>query len=141
MFVHRGCGGALVVDVTSAYRLISPSISIGNGSLVIGVTELRESSGKIPPSFLCTKCSTVVEDVAKDVEVRCMICGDFHPVDEMKGSRQLSNICDSCVSYIKGEKTPVPARLSKTLTYLNLKGSEVKFYKLSDVLKKSISVS
>lgn len=141
MFTHRKCGGALVLDLSGSFKLISPSISIGNGSLVVGVTELREGSDKTSPAFLCTKCGENVEDIEKDVLALCMICQEYHPVSEMKSSRQLANLCATCLSYAKEEKTPVPEKLTRTLKYLNFKGSEMKFYKLLDILKKPVNIS
>jgi hypothetical protein len=137
MFVHKTCGSRLIADVTGMFRLISPSIGIGNGVFTVGVLELREASdGNGPLSFVCPKCGEIEDN--KEVRVHCIVCGEDKPVDVMKSSRQIPSICSECLDYAKGEKE-APLKLRKTLQYINLRGTDMRFFKFSDMLKKPIS--
>ncbi len=137
MFVHKSCGNRLIADVSGMFKLVSPSIGVGNGVFTVGVLELREiPEGNSPLVFLCPKCGEVKDN--KEVRVHCIVCSEDKPLDVMKCSKQIANICSECLEYAKGEKE-APLKIRKVLQYINLRGTDMRFYKLSEMMKKPVS--
>ena len=144
VFTHKGCGGSFSVEILKVFTWRSPSISLTEDGLKIGVSEFRANPNRKSggPSFVCDKCEEVVAfaDMKKEAEMTCQLCQEEFPVEEMGRCRQLQCVCESCQKVLTGNKQATSPVVQKAIQYIFLGiNSDIKFTKITDILSKPVN--
>ena len=102
---HKGCGGQLLLDVTGAVALLTPSFNFRVDSTGIGTVELskRGKSAPIGQLFMCSKCSQPTKQ--SEMEGQCIVCRKYLPVSKLNITSAVPLICTDCLEQM-GETPP-----------------------------------
>lgn len=102
---HKGCGGQLLLDITGAVALLTPSFNFRVESTGIGTVELskRENSVPIGQLFMCSKCSQPTKQL--EMEGQCIVCRKYQPVSKLNITSAVPLICTDCLEQM-GETPP-----------------------------------
>lgn len=143
-FTHgTKCRGSIVLDLSGLFTFKSPSISIGETGISIGVTEVQ-SRVNSRPKFVCQKCNEEfpMDGALDTVKGKCSVCGEQYLVRTMWTCRELSTVCDSCKEYVGKESLAgAPHKVAEALRYLLLpEADKIKFWRLTEVFKMKISI-
>lgn len=133
-FVHKDCGGDLLVDLSDNFVLIAPAISLSTRSATISVTELdTKGNKKLKISFFCRKCKEEVRKNDSRVLARCSVCPNQNPITQMYTTDVLPAICEKCVESLEGKDAS--GITPSTKKWLNLRPGFAKVL-ISNVLDK-----
>lgn len=143
IFKHHGCGGNVYVDISRAFEWPTPSLSITENGISVGVTEfrLKKPSKKSGPVFRCEACEEewLFSEAVKHMDGECNICGTLSPIEDMGNNRQIQCACKSCQDVITGSKPPENARQRKVVEFLFFGTSKgISFTKYSEILSKPL---
>lgn len=96
------CRGTLLVDVTGAIALLTPSYSLKpTGEFIVGISEFKErSKAKFTDIFVCSTCNATMSPESDDILSQCNVCRKDKPVSEMFVSSMVQQICESCVEIL-----------------------------------------
>lgn len=102
---HKNCGGQLLLDVTGAVALLTPSFNFRTDSTGIGTVELskREKPVPIGQLFTCSKCSQPPKQL--EIEGQCIVCRKYQQVPKLNITSAIPLICTDCLEQL-GENPP-----------------------------------
>jgi hypothetical protein len=102
---HKGCGGQLLLDVSGAVALLTPSYNLSVGSAGIGTVELSRRGNSVPIGnlFLCSKCSQSPKQI--EIEGQCIVCRKYLPVSKLNITAAIPLLCTDCLGQL-GEIPP-----------------------------------
>lgn len=106
MLTHK-CNKPVVVDVTGFLKMISPSFAIGTTGIYGLILDITLKDDKVVPEYFCTGCNKTLsqENLKEDVKAVCQVCGNPSPVDEMNVHSNISLVCTSCITAMKGDSS------------------------------------
>lgn len=102
---HKICGGQLLLDVSGAVALLTPSFNFRVDSTGIGTVELSRRAKSVPVGhlFLCGKCSQPTKQI--EMEGQCIVCRKYQPVSKLNITAAIPLICGDCLEQL-GENPP-----------------------------------
>jgi hypothetical protein len=137
---HKGCGGNLVLDVSGAVALLTPSFNFGVDSVGVGVVELSKRNNSVPIGklFMCSKCSNPVKTL--EIEGQCIVCRKHHSPSRLNVTNAVPLICDDCFAAL-GENPPekISTKASEYRTFVIFVNSTVK-KSLAAILAENLQV-
>ena len=115
---HKNCGGQLLLDVSGAVALLTPSFNFRVDSTGIGTVELSRRAKSVPVGqlFLCGKCAQTPKQV--EMEGQCIVCRKYLPVSKLNITTAVPLICGDCLEQL-GE-TPPEKISAKVAEYRNM---------------------
>lgn len=133
---HKGCGGAVFVDVSSMIRFTTPAMAFTPTGISLPVLEIQSKGTDVSPAYYCSKCRADIpkETLKKEIEVECLVCSGRKSVGVSYCSHQISAICEECMGIVTGKITPQTDKQRRIAQYLQIT-EEVSFVKFLDILK------
>lgn len=122
--IHKDCGGNIVIDVSSVYRLRSPSIVYTQKGISPGMIEIDTSGKRGVFTLLCEKCEESFsqrEEFEKNILEKCDACGEFYSPSEIKITDYIPKICIKCIN--KENRKEVSTARNR---YISLFGEAIK---------------
>jgi len=115
---HKGCGGQLLLDVSGAVALLTPSFNFRVESTGIGTVELSKRGKSVPIGqlFLCSKCAQSPKQL--EIEGQCIVCRKYLPVSKLNITTAVPLICTDCLEQM-GE-VPPEKMSTKVAEYRNM---------------------
>ena len=115
---HKGCGGQLLLDVSGAVALLTPSFNFRVESTGIGTVELSERGKSVPIGqlFLCSKCAQSPKQL--EIEGQCIVCRKYQPTSKLNITTAIPLICGDCLEQM-GE-VPPEKMSTKVAEYRNM---------------------
>lgn len=100
---HVGCGGSIVINVTSAIAVFAPSFSVNTGGLSNLTLDIEATLGYATPDYYCKKCNASFSGnkIGTDIVAVCQICGEDYIADNLYVHTRVSTICKTCLEAIK----------------------------------------
>jgi len=97
---HKDCGGSIVLEVSSAFRITSPQFSVRHRSPTISdvMLEITQAEDHIVPEYACHKCHKRVQP--GEMVGKCHVCEKLVPVADIFLHENLSRVCKECAEEI-----------------------------------------
>jgi len=114
-FIHnKNCKGGLILDLTSMVRIMSPSVTIHDGKVGIGIADIVrvKNEGNSVPNWYCGKCGTSIshQEMLDSSLCKCSICGEEKPLKDILSISGMFGVCSDCVqlkSDLESGKVPL----------------------------------
>lgn len=116
--IHKKCGGSIVIDCSSLYKIQSPSIQITTKGIQPGMVEIRTVNKKETPKFMCSTCEEVFQskdEFESEILEICSICESEKSPSEIMVNSYIYKICTECLDKAKNPEK-LNSRLSKDRT-------------------------
>lgn len=125
--IHKKCGGNIVMDCSSMYKIQSPSIQITTRGIQPGMVQIDTLNKRETPKLMCSSCGDVFqtkEEFESEILETCNICEHEKPPSKIMVNDYVYKICNECIDRANNPEKLNP-KLSKDRT-LSLYGQVLK---------------
>lgn len=102
--IHSKCGKKMVIDVSGAFKLVSPGINITQKKILPGTMQLDSCLKSENPSFYCRTCDETFEtekEIDNNLLFSCDLCNNNYSPSEILIPDSATKICADCLEIIE----------------------------------------
>ena len=112
--IHKKCGGQIVMDCSSMYKIQSPSIVITTKGIQPGMIQIDTNNKRETPKLMCSSCGDIFQskdEFESEILETCNICEQEKPPSEIMVNEYIYKICKTCI-----DKASNPEKLNLSLS-------------------------
>jgi hypothetical protein len=125
--IHNKCGGAIVMDCSSMYKIQSPSIVITTRGIQPGMVQIDALNKRETPTLMCSSCGDIFQskdEFESEILETCSICEHEKSPSEIIITEYVYKICKDCIDRANSPEK-LNSKISKDRT-LSLYGQVLK---------------
>ena len=130
--IHNKCGKKVVIDVSGAFKLVSPGINITTKKILPGTMQLDSCPEQKSSSFYCRACNENFEtekEIDKNILFSCDLCNNNYKPSDIYISDGSNKFCVDCLEIIE----------SGEIDYSTPKGKIYGFFSNQSLNKKNLT--
>lgn len=125
--IHKKCGGNIVMDCSSLYKIQSPSVVITTKGISPGMVQIDIANKRESSKLMCSSCGQIFqtkEEFDTEILETCIICEHEKSPSEIMINDYVNKICKECIDRANNPDK-LNTRLSKDRT-LSLYGQAIR---------------
>src|SRR5688572_18395050 len=122
--IHSKCGKKIVIDVSGAFKLVSPGISITQKKIFPGIMQLVSCLKSENPRFYCRVCDETFEtekEIDANLLFSCDLCNNNYSPSKLYIPDSSIKVCVDCLEIIESGKADYSTSRGKVYSLFNSK--------------------
>lgn len=108
--IHRKCGTRVLLDLSSQFKLVSPSINISTSGVYGGMIELQANGSKTERKksliFYCQKCEEYFDSpdsIEENISFNCDVCQEEFSPSNLTVTEFFPKLCVKCLKAARNQ--------------------------------------